>query len=398
MTSGHDRGRRPHEPVRVCVLWSRLSGYLSASLHALVDEGAVVLVVHEAAAPSAPFDDEALTAGFRSVAWTGAPDVRTVAQMVDAFAPDVVVVNSWHIGAYRQVARRLRGRALRIVTVHNQWSATPKQVAARVMAPVLLRPTYDAAFVCDERQAVFAEKLGFPAERIIWGVNTCDQPQFAAVAAARGGAVPPRAFLYAGRLVDDKAIDVLAAAYRRYRAVDPDPWPLIVAGTGERADLLAGVEGVEMVGFVQPSELPAVFARAGALILPSTLEPWGVVIHEAVSAGLSVICTRACGAAARLVLDGYNGIVVSPGDVRALAAALSRTSGATAEDRRAMAAASTSLSLQYTPARWSRTVLSGTRRLRHDLALDGAAADLHTTPGSGGSPIVTSSQEPGRGA
>ena len=218
MTAGHDPGRPPHEPVRVCVLWSRLSGYLAASLHTLVDEGAELLVVHEAAAPSAPFDDGALTAGFRSLSWTGAPDRQAVENLVDAFAPDVVVVNSWHIGAYRRVARRLRGRALRIVTVHNQWTATPKQLAARAAAPILLHPTYDAAFVCDERQAVFAEKLGFPAERLLWGVNTCDQPQFAAVAAARGGASPPPAFLFAGRLVDDKAIDVLAAAYRRYRA------------------------------------------------------------------------------------------------------------------------------------------------------------------------------------
>jgi glycosyltransferase involved in cell wall biosynthesis len=125
---------------------------------------------------------------------------------------------------------------------------------------------------------------------------------------------------------------VLAAAYRRYRAVDGDPWPTIVAGTGERAGLLAGIDGVEVVDFVQPSELPALFARAGALVLSSTLEPWGVVIHEAVSAGRSVVCTRACGAAARLVLDGYNGIVVSPGDVVGLAAALSMTSGATEEE------------------------------------------------------------------
>jgi glycosyltransferase involved in cell wall biosynthesis len=398
MTSGHDPARAAHEPVRVCVLWSRLSGYLSASLHALVDQGAELLVVHEAAAPSAPFDDVALTTGFRSLSWNGAPDLQTVGELVGAFAPDVVVVNSWHIGAYRRVARRLRGRALRIVTVHNQWTATPKQLAARIAAPVLLHPTYDAAFVCDERQAVFAEKLGFPAERMLWGVNTCDQPQFAAVAAARGGAAPPPAFLYAGRLVDDKAIDVLAAAYRRYRAVDGDPWPLIVAGTGERAGLLAGIDGVEMVGFVQPSEVPAVFARAGALVLPSTLEPWGVVIHEAVSAGLSVVCTRACGAAARLVLDGYNGIVVSPGDVVGLAAALSMTSGATEEERGAVAAASTSLSAQYTPARWARTLLSGTRRLRLDLGLDVAVGDSHGSAGFHGPPVATPSERRGRGA
>ena len=368
---------RPAPPVRVCVLWSRLSGYLAASLDALVADGVELLVVHEAASPDAPFDDEALTAGFSSVRWEGRPDEADTERVVDDFSPDALIVNSWHIGAYRRIARRRRGRSVRIVTVHNQWTATPKQLVARAAAPVLLHPTYDAAFVCDERQAVFAEKLGFPAERMLWGVNSCDQPLFAAVAADRGDVPPPPAFLYVGRLVDDKAIDVLAAAYSRYREATQDPWPLVVAGLGPRADLLRSIDGVEMLGFVQPEQLPAVFARTGCLVLPSRLEPWAVVVHEAVSAGLAVVCTRACGAATRLVLDGYNGAVVSPGSVDGLAAALARISSTPSEGRRAMAVASTSLSAQFTPARWSQTVRSAITRLQHDL-------DLVTTPAPAG--------------
>jgi glycosyltransferase involved in cell wall biosynthesis len=356
-------------PLRVCVLWARLSGYLSASLDALVDLGAEVLVVHEAADPSAPFDDAALTARFRSHAWAGAPDEREVAAQVEEFAPDALVVNSWHIGAYRRVARRSRGRTLRIVTVHNQWTATPKQRLARLSAPLLLHPTYDATFVCDERQADFAERLGFTADRMLWGVNTCDQPRFARVAEQRGDALPPEAFLFVGRLVEDKAIDVLAAAYERYRASVADPWPLVVAGIGPEAARLDALKGVEMLGFVQPDELPAVFARSGCLVLPSRIEPWAVVVHEAVSAGLPVVCTRACGASTRLVLDGYNGAVVPPGDAVSLSRALARIGGASGSDRRAMGAASQSLSRQFTPARWASMLLSRVPELRREVGL-----------------------------
>jgi glycosyltransferase involved in cell wall biosynthesis len=356
-------------PLRICVLWSRLSGYLSASLRALADAGAELLVVHEAAGPDAPFDDRELTAGFRAVSWEGAPDERQLWSLLDDFAPDAIVVNSWHIGAYRRASRRLRGRTLRIVTVHNQWTATPKQLAARAVAPMLLQPTYDAAFVCDERQAVFAEKLGFRAERMLWGVNTCDQPLFARVAVDRGDRLPPPAFLFVGRLVEDKAIDVLAEAYGRYRSAVAEPWPLLVAGVGPMAGVLEGVDGVDLLGFVQPADLPSVFGRAGCLVLPSRVEPWGVVVHEAVSAGLSVVCTRACGAATRLVLDGYNGAVVSPGDVAGLTQALARISGASAEDRRASAAASHGLSRQFTPRRWAHLLLSRVPELRSELDL-----------------------------
>jgi glycosyltransferase involved in cell wall biosynthesis len=358
---GDAAGAGTGPPLRICVLWSRLSGYLSASLRALADAGADVLVVHEAAGADAPFDDGELTAGFRAVAWQGAPDERELMSLLDEFAPDGLVVNSWHIGAYRRASRRLRGRTLRIVTVHNQWTATPKQLAARAAARALLHPTYDVAFVCDERQAIFAEKLGFPAERMLWGVNTCDQPLFARVAAERGDRLPPPAFLFVGRLVEDKAVDVLAEAYGRYRSAVADPWPLRIAGVGPMSGLLERIDGVEMLGFVQPAELPGVFASAGCLVLPSRIEPWGVVVHEATSAGLPVVCTRACGAATRLVLDGYNGAVVSPGDASGLAHALARISGASAEERRAMGTGSELLSRQFTPQRWAQVLLSRVR-------------------------------------
>src|SRR5690606_12298285 len=119
---------------------------------------------------------------------------------------------------------------------------------------------------------------------LLWGVNTCDQPLFAQVAERRGDAAPPRRFLFVGRLVPDKGVDVLAAAYRAYRAAAEDPWPLLVRGVGPRADELAGLEGVEMLGFVQPPDLPAVFERAGCLVLPSRHEPWAGVVHAAGSA------------------------------------------------------------------------------------------------------------------
>ncbi len=364
------------------MLWTRLSGYLSSCFHALVDAGAEVLVVHEAALDEAPFDDGVLTAGFRSSSWRDAPDDAELDRLLDEFEPDAIVVNSWHVGAYRRAARRRRGRTLRIVTVHNQWTATPKQLAARLVAPVLLAPTYDAAFVCDERQAVFAERLGYPAERLLWGVNTGDQPAFARVAAERGDAPAPPAFLFVGRLVADKAADVLATAYARYRRDAPEPWPLLVAGVGPLADRLAPLDGVEMLGFVQPADLPGVFARAGCLVLPSRLEPWGVVVHEATSAGLAIVCTRICGASTRLVLDGYNGAIVSPGSEAGLARALARISGASADERRAMGAASRSLSLQYTPSRWAGMLLSRIPELRSEVGLDalGAGPDGHEHP------------------
>ena len=60
-------------------------------------------------------------------------------------------------------------------------------------------------------------------------------------------------------------------------------------------------------GFRQWQELPAIYARADALCLPTRHDGWAMVIPEALAAGLPVITTKDAGAALELVTHGVNG-------------------------------------------------------------------------------------------
>lgn len=354
--------------MRVAILWKQLSGYASASFAALQHEGAEVMVVHRAATGDAPFDDRALALDCAGHSWAEAPDEDRLRAELERFDPHVLLIISWDVGAYRRVGRALRGRTLRVLCMDNSWLGTPKQWAGRAAAPAVIRPCYDVAFLPGERQAAFARRLGFADDEILWGLYTCDHPTFAAVADHRPGDPPP-AFLFVGRLVESKGADVLAAAYAGYRRQAAAAWPLLVSGTGPLAGAFAGIAGVEMLGFVQPSAIPGVFARAGCLVTPSRFEPWGVVIHEAASAGLPVICSSACGASTRLVLDGYNGAVVPAGDAGRLAEAMARV--AAGADRAEMGRRSAQLAAQFTPQRWAGYLLDRTAALRPRYGLAG---------------------------
>lgn len=354
--------------MRVAILWKQLSGYANASFTALQRAGAELMVVHRAATSDAPFDDAALTLDCAGHAWSEAPDEARVRRELERFGPDALLVISWDVGPYRRIARSMRGRTLRVLCMDNSWLGTPKQWAGRIASPAVIRPCYDVAFLPGERQAAFARRLGFADEEILWGLYTCDHPTFAAVADRRTGAPPP-AFLFVGRLVDSKGADVLAAAYRTYRRSAGAAWPLLVSGTGPMAGVLDGAPGVEMLGFVQPSDIPAVFARAGCLVTPSRFEPWGVVIHEAASAGLPVICSSACGASTRLVLDGYNGAVVPAGNADRLADAMVQV--ASAPDLALMGRRSAQLAAQFTPQRWAGYLLDRVAALRPRYGLAG---------------------------
>jgi glycosyltransferase involved in cell wall biosynthesis len=87
-----------------------------------------------------------------------------------------------------------------------------------------------------------------------------------------------------------------------------------------RSSLVPG-EGA-VTGFVNQSELPAYYHAADVIVLPSEVEPWGLVINEAMSAGVLPVVSDRVGAAPDLVAGV--GEVYPCGDVPALAGALDR--------------------------------------------------------------------------
>jgi glycosyltransferase involved in cell wall biosynthesis len=106
---------------------------------------------------------------------------------------------------------------------------------------------------------------------------------------------------------------------------------LMMAGSGEMERELKDMVGanrlprVHFLGFINQSDLPGVYAAGDVFVLPSEEEPWGLVVNEAMCAGLPVIATSAVGSVQDLIRDGENGLVYEPGDVEGLAAALRPT-------------------------------------------------------------------------
>ncbi len=105
----------------------------------------------------------------------------------------------------------------------------------------------------------------------------------------------------------------------------------------ERRAAELGVAGaITIAGFVNQAEIPAWYAAADALVLPSDArETWGLVVNEAMAAGLPVVVSDAVGCSPDLVRDAVNGFTYPCGDVDALADRLARVAALGATGRRA---------------------------------------------------------------
>jgi glycosyltransferase involved in cell wall biosynthesis len=147
-------------------------------------------------------------------------------------------------------------------------------------------------------------------------------PELRATVQARFGLRADRKyFIYSGRLARVKRIDTLIDAFAGIADQRPT-WDLLIVGGGElEAELKSRVpsrlhQRVLWSGFINDQdELAALYASAHVFILPSSFEPWAVVICEAAAAGLPIVSSRVVGAAGELCREGVNGRLFTPGDV-----------------------------------------------------------------------------------
>jgi glycosyltransferase involved in cell wall biosynthesis len=137
----------------------------------------------------------------------------------------------------------------------------------------------------------------------------------------------PLTFLFCGQMILRKGVDLLLLAFDRLIARGFDVRLLLV---GREADLPKFLELVRpdtrskicYEGFQAPERLPEYFGKGDVFVLPSRHDGWGVVVNQALAAGLPIITSDAVGAGLDLIENGINGMRVCANDPEALYSAM----------------------------------------------------------------------------
>jgi glycosyltransferase involved in cell wall biosynthesis len=165
------------------------------------------------------------------------------------------------------------------------------------------------------------------------GRFTADSTQRVALRRQWGAAAQDVVLFTAAVLVPRKGHDVLVEALARL-VNDGLPVRWVICGDGPlRAELEARVaerglaERVTFTGF--STEVHRLLAGADVFVLPSRHEGLGIAVMEAMAAGLPAVASRV-GGLPEIIADGDTGLLVPPGDVAALAAAIGRLARAPA--------------------------------------------------------------------
>ncbi len=246
---------------------------------------------------------------------------RRVRAAIGAFRPDVVHAHE-PLAPSTSMAAVLASPSPAVATFHAHLDRSRLlQWAAPALGPVWRRLRVRVAV--SAAAASFVARA-FPGEVVVVP-NGVDLAAFAEAAPA-GDLPPGRRVLWVGRADPQKALPVALRAFVALARDLPDLW-LVVAGVGPGP--LPGVPEevrgrVRLLGPVPHEDLPAYYAACDAFLASAAgQESFGIVLVEAMAAGLPVVATDIPGYR-EVVRHGVDGLLVPPGDPEAMAAALRR--------------------------------------------------------------------------
>jgi len=212
----------------------------------------------------------------------------------------------------------------------RRWKSTVKTI----LWPRLFRLA-DQVIVPSSGARDLIVSLGLPAERVTltpysvdndWWMRQSAAVNRQAVRDSWAAAASDGVILFCAKLQPWKRPADLLRAFAKAKLSNA---LLVIAGEGplrgeleSEATALGIAARVRFLGFVNQSQLPAVYSSADLMMLPSEYEPFGVVVNEAMCCGCPVAASDLVGAARDLIAPVRREFVFRCGDVDALAAIL----------------------------------------------------------------------------
>ncbi|HQR06092.1 MAG TPA: glycosyltransferase family 4 protein [Gemmatales bacterium] len=220
---------------------------------------------------------------------------------------DVVVINGWY-GFYAWwlvLLKRWIGCKVVVVSDTVSWKA-PRKWYKEFPKRMLLRGV-DAGFVAGTPQAEYLRSLGMPDTRLTFGNDVVDNQLYSSLPGRTKPEGRKIVIGTAARLIPEKnllaAIQAFDTARRKYPELVLE-WRIAGQGPLEE-ELKQSVRELQVpvvfLGFVGYTDMPGFYGQLDLYWQPSASESWGLVVNEAMAAGLPTLVSDRCGCAHDLV-------------------------------------------------------------------------------------------------
>ena len=214
-----------------------------------------------------------------------------------------LVISGWESPAAWQLLALARLHRTAVVGFYESTGATHRFSSGPVAA---LRSGFfrrvDAVLTAGPASTAAVLAMGVSADRIVTGFNSVDVQAFADGAALARDSAPASSghrFLYVGQLIERKNVSAALQAFAQIATAEDT---FTIVGTGPlRLDLqkhavqLGISDRLHFLGHREDNGLHEAYGHADTLVLPSNQEVWGLVVNEALAAGLHTVVSSEAG-------------------------------------------------------------------------------------------------------
>lgn len=278
--------------------------------------------------------------------------------------PEIVLVPGYYTlpAVVAALWARTHGRQSVLMTESTAGDHTRSWWKERIKSG-LIRLLFNWAVTGGAAHVRYLRQLHVPADRIARFYDVVGNKALSEAAAqlrkgsdAAANELPVPYFLFVGRLAKEKNVEGLLRAWTAYRE-QGGTWSLVIAGSGPERDSLEAIvsatqyrDDVLFTGHKTSQQLIPFFSFAACFVLPSTREPWGLVVNEAMAAALPVLVSTRCGCAEDLVQQGRNGFVFDPENGAEFVECLWAMERSSPAERAAMGASSAEIINPFSPS------------------------------------------------
>jgi glycosyltransferase involved in cell wall biosynthesis len=341
-------------------LYTELAAYFISCLEELIKTGeADVYLIRWPLNKEAPFDfrfPEGLHVYNRNDLTK-----ENLLNMTENIQPDLIFCSGWMDKDYLEVCKRWKKKIPVVAGIDNQWDGSFRQRIAAWFSFTLIRPYFNHAWVPGELQKKFALKLGFKDNDIRTGFYAADINHFNQFYKRFKETKQkhfPKRFIYVGRYLPFKGIFEMWEAFIELKNEFPNDWELWCLGTGDMWDKRTEHPSIRHFGFVQPAEMENFIRDTGVFILPSTFEPWGVVVHEFAASGFPILCSSKVGSCTYFLKNNENGYSFQAGNKEIIKKVMLQMMRKTNDELNEMSGKSAEISRTITPSTWVKQLQS----------------------------------------
>ena len=282
---------------------------------------------------------------------------KQILEILEKTGPEIVVISGWMDKGYIWACKKYKNANLKVKIVagiDDIWIGSLRQRVGQIYYKVFYRKLFDFMWISGQPQFSFAQRYGYKIENIISNLYSADTEMF------KTRARITKRFIYVGRFVKVKALDLLVQSYCRLQANVQKEWPLILIGDGDQKQMILEHKNpnIKVLPFLQPTELRLELLKGGVGCLPSHKDHWGVVLHEYALMGLPVLASSGCGATTEFLISGFNGFLFRKGDVNDMHRAMKEFTSLTEEDVSRLAENSVKLGRKITSELSAASLLS----------------------------------------